>query len=104
MNLEIPLPGLVRWSFIVFIAALLVVSTRLLMQVPNVIPWKITPDLSLVIGWMFIGAAMYFAYGLLRPGWVNAAGQLAGFLAYDVALIVPFLQRLPQECDLVGLA
>ena len=25
----------------------------------------------------------------------NAAGQLAGFLAYDVVLIVPFLQRLP---------
>ena len=45
--------------------------------------------------WMFLGAAMYFAYALLRPSWVNAAGQLAGFLAYDVVLIVPFLTRLP---------
>jgi hypothetical protein len=44
---------------------------------------------------MFVGAAIYFAYGLLRPSWVNAAGQLAGFLAYDVVLIVPFLMRLP---------
>jgi hypothetical protein len=26
----------------------------------------------------------------------NAAGQLAGFLAYDLVLIVPFLQRLPN--------
>ena len=47
--------------------------------------------------WMFLGAAMYFAYALLRPSWVNAAGQLAGFLAYDVVLIVPFLVRLPNS-------
>jgi hypothetical protein len=44
---------------------------------------------------MFLGAAMYFAYGLLRPSWLNSAGQLIGFLAYDVVLIVPFLTRLP---------
>jgi hypothetical protein len=91
----LPMPGLVRWSFVVFIAALLVVSTRLILKSPNVIPWTITPDLSVVIGWMFFGAAAYFAYSLLRPSWRNAAGQLAGFLAYDVVLIVPFLTRLP---------
>ncbi|MCB0019603.1 MAG: hypothetical protein KDE09_17555 [Anaerolineales bacterium] len=91
----IPMPGLVRWSFVLFIIALLIVSSRLILKVPNVIPWKITPELSAVIGWMFLGAAMYFAYALVRPSWVNAAGQLAGFLAYDVVLIVPFLQRLP---------
>jgi hypothetical protein len=48
-----------------------------------------------VIGLMFLGAATYFAYGLLRPSWANAAGQLAGFLAYDLVLIGPFLSRLP---------
>ena len=26
-----------------------------------------------------------------RPRWSNAAGQLLGFLAYDVVLIVPFI-------------
>lgn len=91
------LPALVRWSFVVFIAALLIVSTQLILKTPNVIPWTITPDLSVVIGWMFIGAAGYFAYGLLRPSWGNAAGQLLGFLAYDVVLIVPFIQRLPAS-------
>lgn len=90
-----PMPHLVRWSFAVFIVALLVVSIRLILRTPNVIPWTITPDLSLAIGWMFVGAAAYFAYGLLRPSWANSAGQLAGFLAYDVVLIVPFLTRLP---------
>ena len=91
----LPMPGLVRWSFIVFIVALLIVGGRLVFRVPDTIPWKITPDLSVVMGSMFLGAAIYFAYGLLRPSWLNAAGQLIGFLAYDVVLIVPFLVRLP---------
>ncbi len=91
----LPMPGLVRWSFLLFIVALLTAAGLLLTRVPNVIPWSITPDLSVVIGWMFFGAATYFAYGLLRPGWANAAGQLMGFLAYDLVLIVPFLRRVP---------
>ena len=91
----LPMPALARWSFIVFIIALLIVGGQLVFKVPNVIPWKITPDLSVVMGSMFLGAAIYFAYGLLRPSWLNTAGQLIGFLAYDVVLIVPFLVRLP---------
>jgi len=88
------LPGIVRWSFAFFIVALFIVSVRLIAKMPT-IPWTITPDLSVVIGAMFLGAAMYFVYALIRPGWFNAAGQLVGFLAYDVVLIVPFVTRLP---------
>ncbi|HUM71421.1 MAG TPA: hypothetical protein PLK31_21540 [Chloroflexota bacterium] len=95
----IPTPRPVYWSFVIFIIALVIVSIRLILQVPNAIPWAITPELSVVIGWMFVGAALYFAYGLLFPVWVNAAGQLAGFLVYDVVLIVPFLTRLPTVTD-----
>jgi len=91
----IPLPRPVRWSFAIFIIVLVIVATRLIIKVPNVIPWKITPDLSVLIGWMFLGAAFYFAYSVARRSWYNAAGQLAGFLAYDLVLIVPFLERLP---------
>lgn len=90
-----PMPSIVRWSFVIFIVALLIVSVRLILQAPNVIPWKITPELSVFIGWIFAGAAAYFVYALLRPSWLNSAGQLAGFLAYDAVLIVPFLTRLP---------
>jgi hypothetical protein len=95
MDTTLPMPRPVKIAFVIFILALLIVSTQLIFKIPNIIPWKITPDLSVVIGWMFMGAALYFIYGLLRPSWVNAAGQLAGFLAYDVVLIVPFLTRLP---------
>lgn len=90
-----PMPAFVRGSFIVFILALLIVGGRLVLKVPNSIPWTITPELSVIMGWMFLGAALYFVYGLLRPSWWNSAGQLIGFLAYDVVLIVPFLSRLP---------
>jgi hypothetical protein len=45
---------------------------------------------------MFFGAALYFTYAILRPSWLNSAGQLIGFLAYDIVLIVPFLTRLPS--------
>ena len=90
-----PMPALVRWSFVVFIIALLYVGIRMVLQEPNVIPWKVTPELSVVIGWMFLGAAVYFSYSLIRPSWINSAGQLLGFLAYDLVLIVPFITRLP---------
>ncbi len=95
LDRSIPMPGVVRVSFVIFIAVLLLVSGQLILKRPNVIPWKITPELSLLIGWMFLGAAIYFAYGLLRPCWENAAGQLAGFFAYDVVLIAPLLMRIP---------
>jgi hypothetical protein len=90
-----PQPGLVRWSFIFFIIALLIVGGRLVLQIPGTIPWMITPEISVIMGWMFLGAAVYFAYSLLRPSWLNSAGQLIGFLAYDIVLVVPFLTRLP---------
>jgi hypothetical protein len=48
---------------------------------------------------MFVGAAVYFIYGLLRPSWLNAAGQLLGFLFYDLVLIEPFITRLSAVSD-----
>lgn len=95
MDATPPLPRPLRMAFMLFIGTLVLVSGLLIFEVPNIIPWKITPDLSLLIGWMFMGAASYFVYGLLKPRWANAAGQMAGFLAYDLVLIGPFLSRLP---------
>lgn len=90
-----PMPGPVRVSFVIFILALLAVGGSLILRTPDVLPWLVTLDTGVVFGWMFIGAAAYFVYALLRPSWHNSAGQLAGFLAYDAVLLVPFLLRLP---------
>ena len=95
MDTSVPMPPLVRWSFVVFVAALLITCTGLFLQIP-IIPWKLTPELSVIVGCMFLGAAAYFIYALIRPSWANAAGQLSGFLAYDLVLIVPFLRTLPN--------
>jgi len=91
-----PTPPLVRWSFVFFVVALVVVGGLLVVQASNILPWTVTPELSTLFGCMFIGAAVYFAYGVIESRWENAGGQLAGFLAYDIVLIVPFLTRLPM--------
>lgn len=86
-----PTPRLVRMSFVVFTVVLLLVSIALLIKVPNVFPWPLLPETSVIIGWVFMGTFVYFAYASVRPVWGNAVGQLLGFLAYDVILIVPFI-------------
>lgn len=87
-------PRIVYWSFIVFVVALILVGGALILGTPAVLPWNVTQETGVVFGWMFIGAAAYFAYAVARPSWHNAGGQLAGFLVYDIVLIEPFLRRL----------
>jgi hypothetical protein len=86
-----PTPRPVRIAFGVFIIALMLVGGALVLQVGGIMPWSLTNDASVLYGWFFIGAAIYFLYGLLHPVWGNAGGQLSGFLAYDLVLIMPFL-------------
>jgi hypothetical protein len=90
-----PVPRLVYGSFAVFVIALIIAGGSLVLKTPRILPWQVTAPASVFYGWFFLGAAAYFAYGLLRPGWYNAGGQLAGFLVYDLVLIVPFLGLLP---------
>jgi len=86
-----PTPRLVLISFWVFTAALVLTGGALLLRLP-VFPWAVNPDSSVIFGSIFLGDAFYFIYGLWKPRWSNAAGQLLSFLAYDLVLIVPFLQ------------
>jgi len=88
-----PTPIIVRAAFLVFVVLLSLAGLPLVIDAFSVLPWTLTPDLSVVAGAIFLGAAAYFAYGLVRPRWTNAGGQLAGFLAYDLVLIVPVLTR-----------
>ena len=87
-------PALVRISFIFFVINLTLAGILLVLKRPNVFPWQLTPQQSVLYGWIFLGAASYFFYGLLRPAWGNAHGQLLGFLAYDLILIGPFIALL----------
>jgi len=85
-----PTPMPVRVSFGIFIASLFLASGALILRMP-VFPWDLNPDSSVIFGCIFFGDAFYFLYGLFRPRWGNAFGQLLSFLAYDLVLIVPFV-------------
>jgi hypothetical protein len=90
-----PMPRPVRAAFGVFTAALVLVGALLVVRFENILPWNVPPDLSTFFGFMFLGAAAYFWHGLQGGTWDDAIGQLAGFLAYDLVLAVPLLERLP---------
>jgi hypothetical protein len=91
-----PTPRPVRIAFALFILVLLAAGGALVLRVPQVMPWPITPAMSVIYGWIFLGAAAYFAAGLRLPVWTTAQGPLIGFLAYDLVLIVPFLRHFAQ--------
>src|SRR6185436_1068732 len=86
-----PTPGLVRISFGFFVLSLLLAGIALILRAP-IFPWKLNPDSSVIFGCIFLGDAFYFLYALLVPRLSNAIGQLLSFLAYDLALIGPFMQ------------
>jgi hypothetical protein len=81
----------VRAAFMVFAIILLVTGVFLVIQRPNTFPWVLSGENSTMYGWFFLGAMCYFLYGFIFPVWSNARGQLLGFLAYDIVLIVPFV-------------
>jgi hypothetical protein len=85
-----PTPALVRVSFGIFVASLILAGGALILRVP-IFPWTLNPDSSVIFGCIFLGDAFYFLHGLFRPRWHNALGQLLSFLAYDLVLIVPFV-------------
>ena len=89
-----PMPGLVRWSFAGFSLLLVVIGGMLVFRVPHIMPWPLDADASVSYGFAFLGAAAYFGYGFARPVLGNAIGQLLAFLAYDLVLIWPYLQRM----------
>lgn len=88
-----PLPLIIRLSFAAFAIILLLTGGAMALKQPNIFPWRLTTEMSVVYGWIFLGAAAYFIHALVFPGWYNVTGQLAGFLAYDLVLIVPFMQH-----------
>lgn len=94
-----PMPTGLRIAFGIFVFALLAVGIAMVAKVEGIFPWPIKPESSVIFGWMFLGDAFYFLFALLQPRWGNASTQLWSFLAYDLVLIGPFLQRIPVLND-----
>lgn len=86
-------------SFEIFAVLLLILGFVLITERGNVFPWPLTRPHNIFYGWIFVGAALYFIYGSFVPKWGNAQGQLAGFLAYDLVLIVPYIKHFEKVPD-----
>jgi len=86
------MPQPVRLSFVAFATILIGAGVALLLHA-RIFPWQLGQETSVMFGLIFLGAATYFIYGALDPHWGNAVGQLAGFLAYDLVLLAPYLER-----------
>jgi hypothetical protein len=88
------IPLYVIVSFAIFLAVLVPVGIALVFQVDDVFPWTLRPPTSTVIGMIFLGAALLFAWILAHPMWAYAGPALAAFLAYDLVLYVPYVDLL----------
>jgi hypothetical protein len=89
------MPNLV-WVSFGAIAVILTATGAMLVLDADIFPWDLRSEASVIFGFIFLGAAVFFAYGFLRPRWPNAAPQLVGFLAYDIVLIGPFIDRFDE--------
>lgn len=88
-----PTPRIVRLAFLLEVLVLAGAGLLLLLKVPNTLPWNLSPESSVLYGWVFLGLAFYYLYAVLKPQWIHALGPLLGFLAYDVVLFSPLFAR-----------
>lgn len=86
------MPRFLRNSLAFLVVALTIAGVLLVLKQP-VFPWRLSGEASVIYGWIFLGAAVYFGRTVMNPHWSDASGQLGGFLAYDLVLIGPFLTQ-----------
>lgn len=73
---------------------LVLLGGALLLGVPHVFPFPLSPLISALYGWVFLGAAAYLVVGARSPVRQDSCGQLMGLLAYDLVLLKPYANQL----------
>jgi hypothetical protein len=86
-------PGVVRLAFALEVLVLAGAGILLILKVPNTLPWNLSPESSVLYGWVFLGLAFYYLYAVLTPQWIHALGPMLGFLVYDLVLFLPLFAR-----------
>ena len=86
-------PRIVIYAFIAEVLVLAAAGILLILKVPNTLPWNLSPESSVLYGWVFLGLAFYYLYAVLNPKWTHAQGPLLGFLVYDLVLFSPLFAR-----------
>ncbi|HVF25373.1 MAG TPA: hypothetical protein VNA23_05755 [Anaerolineales bacterium] len=88
-----PTPRIVIYAFMAEVLVLTAAGILLIFKVPNTLPWNLSPESSVLYGWVFLGLAFYYLYAVLNPKWTHAQGPLLGFLVYDLVLFSPLFAR-----------
>ena len=86
-------PRIVIYAFTAEVLVLAAAGILLILKVPNTLPWNLSPESSVLYGWVFLGLAFYYLYAVLNPKWIHAQGPLLGFLIYDLVLFSPLFAR-----------
>jgi hypothetical protein len=68
-------------------------------QIPNVFPWPLKAESSLLLGWIFYGIAVYFVYALLFSQWGYDTGPLLGLTANALVMLGPLIMQLKTAAD-----
>ena len=89
-----PVERPLRVAFALYTALLAVAAAALFRRSTTIFPWAIEANTETMIGWLFLGSAVYFAWGLTGSRWHELRGQMIAFLAYDVVLVLPYLAML----------
>jgi hypothetical protein len=92
-------PLTIRWTFLVFATILLPVGAGMALNTQGIFPAQLSPVMTRLYGWFFLGSFVYFSYGFLKPTWLNTSGHMLSFLVYDLLLIPVFLRYWPQVPD-----
>ena len=88
-----PTPRIVMYAFVAEVLVLAGAGILLILKVPNTLPWNLSPESSVLYGWVFLGLAFYYLYAVLNRQWIHALGPLLGFLVYDLVLFSPLFAR-----------
>jgi hypothetical protein len=98
------LPGVIRIALAALCAVLVVLGIALTFQVGNVFPWTVTPEMSTVIGLIFLSAALLFGWIVVHPAWAFGEMALTSFLSYALVLAGPYLDLWRNRNDVATVA
>ena len=97
------IPLTTQWLFAIVLTVSLLEGLYLVVPLPGHFPWLLTPELSVLYGWILIGSSLFFGWSLIQPIWENGYPLLYALLVYDALLIGPLLSLLnePSQAAIV---
>jgi len=90
------LPLSTQWLFAIVLTVALLEGLYLVVPLPGHFPWLLTPELSVLYGWILIGSSLFFGWSLIQPIWENGYPLLYALLVYDALMIGPLFSLLKE--------